>query len=230
MPKVDVLVEVRQKQPEAFTLHSAASESVTQSVSDSESLFADLAGLGLDVTADLAPIPMFGEHEEDYNTLGLTAFTNTSTNPDMDASSVVVPCQVERSRLADLESRNGIRVWPNSPLTLFQECNYAETVFNEFDPDHLFDLANSAAGLDCRPFRPGVSIRTIRELLGVETVWSQGFRGQNIVVGIIDEGVNGGVYPVVGGFARPNAARTPGSAPITSHGSMCAADVLVADT
>lgn len=46
-------------------------------------------------------------------------------------------------------------------------------------------------------------------------------------MGIIDEGVNGQFYPVVGGFTRSSSV-LPGSAPITSHGSMCAADVLVA--
>ena len=30
-----------------------------------------------------------------------------------------------------------------------------------------------------------------------------------MIVGIIDEGVDGDTYPVVGGFARPNAARRP---------------------
>ena len=84
--------------------------------------------------------------------------------------------------------------------------------------------ANSA---DCRPFRPGVSVDVIRQLLGVERVWFDGYRGQSIVVGILDEGVNGDEYPVIGGLEQPNAPR-PGSASITSHGSMCAADILVA--
>jgi subtilisin family serine protease len=45
-------------------------------------------------------------------------------------------------------------------------------------------------------------------------------------VGIIDEGVDGTTYPVIGGFSRPGA-QEPGTAPVTSHGSMCAADVLI---
>ena len=66
----------------------------------------------------------------------------------------------------------------------------------------------------------------IRELLGVAALWDDGFRGEGVIVGIIDEGIDGTVYPVVGGFSRPGA-QTPGTAAITSHGSMCAADVLV---
>jgi serine protease AprX len=40
--------------------------------------------------------------------------------------------------------------------------------------------------------------------------------------------VNGDTYPVIGGFSRPAAGLQPGSAPVTSHGSMCAADILIA--
>lgn len=91
----------------------------------------------------------------------------------------------------------------------------------------LDEVARSTNGADCRPFRAGVSVDVIRALLGVDRVWSDGFRGQNIVVGILDEGVNGDFYPVIGGITQPGAPR-PGSASITSHGSMCAADILVA--
>ncbi|HEX2061265.1 MAG TPA: S8 family serine peptidase, partial [Thermoanaerobaculia bacterium] len=88
-------------------------------------------------------------------------------------------------------------------------------------------LAASAGGVDCRPFRPAVTRAVIRQLLGVNAIWNAGFRGQNIVVGIIDEGVSDQFYPVIGGFSRPNSP-PPGSADVTSHGSMCAADILVA--
>lgn len=228
MSKVDILVEVVKKQTDAFALHSTAINSEIDAVKEAENLVADLTGFGLEVAGDLAPIPMFGEKNEDYVEKGFSVFSKLSTNQDVESSSVIVPCQVDRSKLGKLESKKGIKIWPNSPLTLFQECNCAQTVVDEPESDHLFDLADSAARVDCRPFRPGVQIRTIRELLGVDLVWNQGFRGQNIVVGVIDEGVNGDVYPVVGGFSRPGAARSPGSAPITSHGSMCAADILVA--
>ncbi len=228
MAKVDVLVEMRQQQTEAFDLHARTMATEDESVAESEKLVSNLTGFGLEVVGDLAPVPMFGSEPKDYEERRFEAFSTLSTNKDVDSTSVVVACQVERSKLKELESRDDVEVWPNSPLTLFADCQCAQTVFAEAEPDHLFDLADSAARVDCRPFRPGVPIRTIRELLGVDTVWSHGFRGQNIVVGIIDEGVNGSVYPVVGGFSRPTAARQPGSAPITSHGSMCAADVLVA--
>ncbi len=155
----------------------------------------------------------------------------------MSASSVVVAAEVERSDLDVLSARPDVTVWPNSPIELLGRSGCrcgGGRVDDGADPEGLapvdediIDRATSAAGLDCRPFRPAVPIRTIRALLGVQRLWSRGYKGQNIVVGIIDEGVNGGTYPVVGGFSRPNA-QLPGAAPITSHGSMCAADILVA--
>jgi subtilisin family serine protease len=81
--------------------------------------------------------------------------------------------------------------------------------------------------VDCRPFKPAASIDEIRELLGVSPLFNKDFRGRGVVVGIIDEGVNGDEYPVDDGFVRTGAP-APGSAPIASHGSMCAADVLIA--
>ena len=96
-----------------------------------------------------------------------------------------------------------MRVWPNSELTLLE------------------------GAVDCRPFQPAVDIATLQGLLGVSEIWNDGFRGQGVIVGIIDEGVDGSVYPVAGGFSRPDG-QTPGSAPVSSHGSMCAADILVA--
>ncbi|HVG44991.1 MAG TPA: S8 family serine peptidase [Longimicrobium sp.] len=248
MGKIDVLVEVAQRQPQSFALFAAALDSEIEAVRQGEALVPDLAGLGLEVVADFAPVPMFAlrDEAEAENRVALAAFASPDENPDLHSTSVVVPCQVERSRLEELRGRAGVRVYPNSPLALFCDCGRGGAATLEADsvrapysrgtPDaadwaaagmHPFDLASSASGVDCRPFQAAVSIDVIRTLLGVERVWFDGFRGQNVVVGIIDEGVNGEAYPVVGGFVRPNNPR-PGSAAVTSHGSMCAADILVA--
>jgi len=229
MAKVDVLVEMKRQEREAFQLHAASLESSAQAALESEKMLADLAGYGLEVTGEFAPIPMFGE-PKDLAIRGALDFKSRSPQADMVADSVVVPCRVEQSKMEDLRAREGVVVWPNSRLTLFEEgeIRHAHILGQDWEPGDLFDLAGSSSGLDCRPFRPGVSLSVIRRLLGVSRFWDEGYRGQNIVVGILDEGVNGEVYPVVGGFSRPDAARQPGSASITSHGSMCAAGVLLA--
>lgn len=227
--KVSVLVEITQRQENAFALHTAMVESESESLSFSESLVQNLAGYGLDVRGDFAPVPLFGEEVVRVREEGITgfaAFASPEENVDVFSETTVIACEVEQSRLNDLISdHQEIRVWPNSELTLLQKFADVATLM-DFGT-HSFDLATSKGGIDCRPFRSGVDINTIRELLAVEAIWRDGFRGQNIVVGIIDEGVNGQVYPVVGGYSNSRRKR-PGTAPITSHGSMCAADILVA--
>ena len=158
MAKVDVLVEILELTPQAFELHASAMESEGEGTCKSEDFLANLSGFGLDVT-DLGPIPMFGASIGDYEEIGLTRFSAPKKNADMSSTSIVIPCQAERSKLEELASRSGIQVWPNSPLTLFSHCECARTVAVEAEPHHLFDLADSAARTDCRPFRPGVRVR-----------------------------------------------------------------------
>ena len=224
MARERVLIELEAPQERAFDAFSAALESRTEAVDQAESMLEPFAGLDVDVGDALPPVPMFSAPAEapTETFARLAAFASIETNPDMSSSTTVVSAEVDRRSLEELRGRPGVvTVWPDSRLTLFADVPPSEEDFS------VFDLANSQAGVDCRPFRPAATIRTIRRLLGVDAIWRDGFRGQNIVVGIIDEGVNGTMYPVVGGFSRPGA-RQPGSADIGSHGSMCAADVLIA--
>lgn len=221
MAKLKVLIEVGGSRSEGFRSFEAAADNEDAAVSASADALKVVAGLGVQIDEPLAPVPMFtparrrasGEFPE---LDAFVDFATAETNPDMSAHSVVVPAEVDYSQLAELRARNGVTVWANSPIELYAH-----------ESADVIDLARSRPGRDCRPFRSAVSIATVRAMLGVSGAWSDGFRGQNIAVGVIDEGVNGVTYPVVGGFARPNALQ-PGAAEITSHGSMCAADVLVA--
>jgi serine protease AprX len=219
--KVKVLLEVAVPDPSAgFERFAESTESMAAAQDAARPALDLVAGLGVEMDEPLAPVPMFGSARESASPGGpprseLSAFGTEETNDDLPASSVVVPAEVELSSLGDLRARDGVRVWPNSPVTLFHH------------DDATLDLARSRPGLDCRPFRDAVTLDVVRTMLGVHRAWDDGFRGQNVAVGIVDEGVNGQEYPVVGGFARPGAQQ-PGAAPITSHGSMCAADVLVA--
>lgn len=223
MAKLKVLVEMLDGEPEPFgAFEDAASTEVEPAIR----LLDRIAGLGVEPDGEWLPVPMFSSSDVGLEgaAAALSAFDGVEENAEVPSVSTVLECEVEPDRLADLRSRDGVRVWPNSALTLLDEP-VAEEVLDA--PDRTLDAASSAAGIDCRPFRPGVPVDTLRTLLGVRRIWLDGNRGENVIVGIIDEGVNGDAYPVVGGFAR-FGAQQPGGAPITSHGSMCAADVLVA--
>jgi serine protease AprX len=221
MAKVKVLLEMATaQQPAGFELFSSATQSPAAAERTARPMLDLVAGLGVEMDEPLAPVPMFAEPPDEVTAAAgpagaLRGFAADETNDDLPATSMVVPVEVDVSRVAQLRERDDVVVWSNSALTLFHR------------DDTDIDLARSRPGLDCRPFRDPVGIDVLRTLLGVYRAWDDGYRGQNVAVAIIDEGVNGVEYPVVGGFARPGAQQ-PGAAPITSHGSMCAADVLVA--
>lgn len=220
MAGTKVLIEILRTVDEPFSMHGLALESTGAAESQAADLLADIGGLGIEIEDDIAPVPMFSEGQLDSSFASLESFSEAvrpgTRSEARSAVSSVVSAEVSRSRIDELKGRDDIRVWPNSELTLFET------------EDSTLDMASSRSGTDCRPYREGVPISTLRSLLGVSALWNDGFRGQNTVVGIVDEGVNGDIYPVIGGFSRPDSGRQPGSAPITSHGSMCAADVLVA--
>ena len=215
MAKTKLLLEFTKAKKAAFEMHRSAVESTSETESVTRSLMDRVSGLGVELDENATPVPFFTKPGETHpaDLKSFSAFGAATENPDMKSSTLVVPVEVEHTQIEKLQKKKDVTVWPNSPLTLLA--------------DTPLDLASARGGVDCRPFRDGVEIDTLRDLLGARAAWHDGHLGDT-VVGIIDEGVNGDKYPVIGGFARPNAARQPGAAPITSHGSMCAADVLVA--
>jgi serine protease AprX len=208
MAKVDVLVEVIAEQASAFTAFEAtAAATSSERIAYAERLGKDLTGIGLEFTDVEPPIPMFSDDVvagRVADPRGFSAFGDALVNADVPAASTVVPALVEEEQLEQLASRPTVRVWPNSRLTLIQ------------------------GPVDCRPFRAAATIADVREALGINAMLAAGGgRGRGIAVAILDEGFDSTHYPVAGGFTLPGS-QPPGAAPITSHGSMCAADVLVA--
>ncbi|HYJ22424.1 MAG TPA: S8 family serine peptidase [Solirubrobacterales bacterium] len=207
MPQVNVLLEFEDVRQGAFGLFSLAAESPAEGVQAAENLLDRVAGFGVELEEEQIPVPMFSEPSAAPPVDELRAFGTAELSVELPSATTVLAARVPDESLEELDQRAGVRVWPNSELTLFS--------------------GSGAAPVDCRPFQPGATIEEIQQALGVQVVWEEGHSGEGIVIGIIDEGVNGDVYPVRGGFEGANAP-APGSAPITSHGSMCAADCLVA--
>lgn len=211
MAAIKVLLEFDRPEAAPFSMQHEALESVEAAEGVARSFIDQLPGIGVEVDDEVAPVPMFlrpGQQPlteaADFAMEMGEAAADPAREPHVVAPTVVVPAQVTTEALDQLLERGDVIVWPNSELTLFQSA------------------------VDCRPFRPAATIEQIQQALNVQPVWDSGHRGEGIVVGIIDEGVDGTVYPVIGGFARPGAGRQPGQAHISSHGSMCAADVLIA--
>src|SRR5215210_74297 len=223
MPNVSVLLEFDAPQDHGFSMFNAALESAPEAESQAVSLMDQLSGLPVELE-EAVPVPMFSSPHAPRPVIELTEFGTEEESPDLPSQTVVVAAQTDSDRLDELIAQPNVRVWPNSDLTLYQDWAVSEA--DVHDPAGGAAPAADAGRVDCRPFRPGVSVDHIRALLGVADVWERGARGDGVKVAIIDEGVNGDEYPVVGGLQ--GQASQPGTAAITSHGSMCAADVLIA--
>ena len=216
MSGIKVLIEVADKREHSLEMFGAAASSPFEAERQAADLLSGIGGSGIEFEDGFAPVPMYSSDGLAPSTEDFSTTFSPTTDTDPMANSYVLPAEVSRSRLDELEASEDVNVWPNSQLTLFETSR------------EMIAAASSSGGVDCRPFRQAVELNVLRDLLGVDTLWDRGFRGQNIVVGILDEGIDGDTYPVVGGFARPSAALQPGMASVSSHGSMCAADVLVA--
>jgi subtilisin family serine protease len=231
MARVSVLIEIEAAQTDAFETYREAAESGAVSAQQAERLLESLAGLGIEVEGEAIPVPMFVEPDRATAPVPteLSEFGSESTNPDLASTTTVVTALVDEAAIDELAARPGVHVWPNSELTLYVDWDPAlrDVQAKPGEAVGVLEAPSAPGGVDCRPFRPAVDIEAIQALLDVTALWDDGHRGQGVIVGIIDEGVDGTAYPVVGGFARPGS-QAPGTAGITSHGSMCAADVLIA--
>jgi hypothetical protein len=174
MARVNVLVEVKREQSDAFAMHGAAVQTTPATLDQAESVVEGLTGYGLEVTDEIAPVPMFADRVVQGDS-GFAAFASEEENPDVAAESVVVAAEVERARVEELGAEETVTVWANSELTFFDGCGCedghsaepgggtSDMAFSE-DP---FDMATSAAGVDCRPYQPAATIEILRTLLGV---------------------------------------------------------------
>lgn len=203
MSSVNVLLEFEESRPEAFSAFAVAAESDSEAVQMTQSLLDRVAAHGVEIEEEHTPVPMFSTIEEPRPMAVLEAFADPEPSPDVTAPTSVVAASIPIDRLEAVSQEPGVRVWPNSELALLPVV------------------------VDCQPFESPATVEQVQQLLDVQEAWGAGHTGRGIVVGIIDEGVNGDVYPVHGGFVGPGVP-APGSARVTSHGSMCAADVLVA--
>jgi len=97
------------------------------------------------------------------------------------------------------------------------------------------ELAPSDAGCaippcDCEPWTAKGALRDAARQLRADQVWRRGFRGKDIVVGVVDGGIDargrgtGGTIPrVIGGWPKADWGTF---ADWGGHGNMCATDVL----
>jgi subtilisin family serine protease len=143
--------------------------------------------------------------------------------------SMIVRGEIEESKIGELESHpDVIKVWSDSKIAPFDAA-----VDMEIRPIRLRKEGFGICPLppcDCEPGEAKGTISDVADYLGVSDIWAEGFKGEGIVVGVVDSGLtakkrlrDGGRIPNVIGGSKSDWGK------ITrwmGHGNMCATDVL----
>jgi len=127
------------------------------------------------------------------------------------APTIVVRADIRRADLAGLRAdRDVVAIWS--------------------DPQVAAVHVEDPAAIDCTPQVPTGSASDVARALGADRVWqASGYRGDRAVIGIVDGGIDGARFPVIGGWS-PDPGSPPGSARVAweGHGNMCAFDAAIA--
>lgn len=130
---------------------------------------------------------------------------------------------------------NVIGVWLDTPISGFATKGWdMSPEINESDNGSMAPCPTGSC--DCAPGTPKGTIADVATYLGVDQIWNRGFRGNGIVVGVLDSGITALGRPVKPGETSRRIGRVIGGWPSGSwgtesskwgdHGNMCATDVL----
>ncbi len=186
------------------------------------SLDSETGDLPIDVDYDYAPQPVPPPTDAE-------AAAAVALEPDQELV-------IMRGEVADDVSFDDIRahdsvaeVWTDAEVVPF-------TMTDADEHTNLLDLSPAmapcpcpASGCDCNAGPTGAhgTDADVARYLGANSLWSQGIRGDGIVVGVVDTGVRANSFPgkVIGGWS-PAGGSAPGANDAHYHGSMCANAVL----
>ena len=178
------------------------------------------SGDGFAVDNEFEPVSMGGT--------GSAEFAASGQAPD--ETFVVRGTVASEDAMAALRSRPEVAgVWRDVPIDGFP-------VDNPYGPQTGGGMAACPIPpCDCSPGTPKGNMADVATYLGVDQVWAAGFRGNGIVVGVLDSGITAQGRPVKNGETSRRIPRVIGGWPSDwgtesgkwgNHGNMCATDVL----
>ncbi|MDJ0618967.1 MAG: S8 family serine peptidase [Calothrix sp. MO_192.B10] len=148
---------------------------------------------------------------------------------------VIVRGVIEESQIPKLEARaDVVKVYKDTQIAPFDIALLEKT-----KPASL-KLINSTSNCpigtcDCEPTTPKGAIADVAKYLGVDKIWADGYKGEGIVIGVVDGGITAEGRPVAP-FETPRRIPNVIDGPDDDwgttarawgeHGNMCATDVL----
>jgi subtilisin family serine protease len=182
---------------------------------------------------DIAKIPGF-KIDESYEPEPLTPTEEVAADMSTDEEIVLIRGEVEEDKEEELKKHpNVVNVWTDAeiqPFNDFPSLDEEET-FDEdeglIDEIGPFDLGSSSpcSPTDCKPKVPKGTIQDVAKYLRCDKIWSKGSKGQGVIIGICDTGVDKTKIPAFIGGWSSNPSYPPGTDP-GGHGTMCATDAM----
>ncbi len=129
-----------------------------------------------------------------------------------------------------------LRVWKDTPIAPFAAPSREGNGTGPQIEDNPSMAGCPIGTCDCSPTVAKGAIADVARYLGVDQIWSRGYRGTGIVVGVLDSGITAQGRPVKPGETADRIPRVIGGWPAAdwgtessrwgNHGNMCATDVL----
>jgi len=115
-----------------------------------------------------------------------------------------------------------VAVWTDAPVAPFCAVEEREGPQMSLKPPSAFAPCENP---DCDHATPKGTLADVVTYLGCDKIWEEGFRGEGIVIGVCDTGVEQGDVPAVvdGWTANPDV---PWGSDLYGHGTMCAYDAV----
>jgi serine protease AprX len=192
-----------------------------------------IPGFELDTSYDPVPVSPPGRPEgEDLESgEGLEL-----TEGGFGGETVIVRGRIDPQRISELESRpEVVKVWKDTPIAPFTTMPVKEIEIGKVAPMEEGLAAPCPFGTcDCTPGVAKGTIADVANYLGASSLWAHGYKGDGVVVGVVDGGITAHGRPVVAGESPRIHGVTNGypsnwgttAAAWGDHGNMCATDVL----
>jgi serine protease AprX len=196
--------------------------SKTQGILAASEMAAQMNAIGFVLDTSYEPVPVSASGD---------AASLLANNEEI----AIVRGVVEESKIQELEAQpNVIKVYKDTPIAPFESA-----LLEKAEKDLVMPMDGTGTcpigTCDCSPTTPKGAIADVASYFGVDKIWAAGYKGQGIVVGVVDGGITAeGRY--VGAFETirkiPNVIGGPAENWGTTarawgeHGNMCATDVL----
>jgi len=188
---------------------------------------------GFRIDPDYDPVP-----------LGDTVPTEAQALSGDGGATMLVRGTIDPSRIPELEAQpNVVKVWKDTPIAPFTAPPREREADVEVQVSPTAGLGTCPIGTcDCSPGTAKGTMADVAAYLGVTDIWSRGYRGDGIVVGVVDGGITASGRPIdTDDTAHPQwpgklIPQVIGGWPTTDwgttgvdwgwHGNMCSTDVL----